>query len=291
MKGLKFKTAMFGGACTIFFSGAAQALDVTYIPRLEVGMESYELKVDGVFKVGASGSVLSSSAIEYDDTVPVASGGITIVADQFYIDFSGQKSFEGDDDWSRSLLDTSSPIAFADVRGSMDFDRYEYAIAFGYLVAENLSVFFGYRESKSDSEFSSVITAPQFGDIGTAKVDMDFEEEGFFVGASYGWHVNNSTFNGVLSGSVAFASLDGDLKQKSVATTGLIDVDGVPDDSSKGDTLGVKLGLTWKGITQVDKLTYTVGVNGYKYEFDADGDDPDITETVVNFKLGLAYVF
>ncbi len=291
MKQLKLESAMLAGACAVLFSGAAQALDVTYIPRLEVGMESYELKVDGVFKVGASGSVLSSSAIEFDDTVPIFSGGITIVADRFYIDFSGQESFEGDDDWSRILSDTGGPVALSEVNGSVDFDRYEYAVALGYLVTDSLSVFLGYRESKSDVEFFSVISIPQFGDVGTAKVGMDFEEDGFFVGASYGWHVNNSTFNGVLSGSVAFASLDGDLKQNSVMTTGPFGPDAVPDDSSKGDTLGVKLGLTWKGITQVDKLTYTVGVNGYKYEFDADADDPDITETVVNFKLGLAYVF
>ena len=286
----QFNSVIFA-ACISSFSSAALALDVSYIPRFEFGVENYELNIDGVFKVDNSGSIKSSSAMEFDDVMPVVSGGITIVANRFYVDFSGQKSFQGSDDWSREFLDTSSPIPFVNANGFVDFDRYEYAIAFGYLVTENLSVFLGFRESKSTVDFSSVISVPNFGIAGTASIDMDFEEDGFFFGTSYGWHINNVAFKGVLSGSVAFASLDGDLEQKSVMTNGLVDPDGVPDDSSKGDTLGVKLGLTWKGITHVDKLTYSVGVNGYKYEFDADNDDPDITETVVNFKLGLAYVF
>jgi len=53
----------------------------------------------------------------------------------------------------------------------------------------------------------------------------------------------------------------------------------------------MKVGLTWIGATGVEQVSSTLGVEGYKYEFDADGDDPDTTETVINMKVGLAYTF
>ncbi len=60
----------------------------------------------------------------------------------------------------------------------------------------------------------------------------------------------------------------------------------------KGDALGLTLGLTWRGVTPVDGLNYSVGVSGYKYEFDADEKGTaDIDEFAVLFKAGVAYAF
>jgi hypothetical protein len=53
----------------------------------------------------------------------------------------------------------------------------------------------------------------------------------------------------------------------------------------------MKVGITWIGVTPVAQLAYSLGVDGYKYDFDANGDDPDITETVIYLMVGLAYTY
>ena len=52
--------------------------------------------------------------------------------------------------------------------------------------------------------------------------------------------------------------------------------------------LALKLDSLGFGLTSVEGMTYSIGIDGYRYDFDAEGDNPNINETVVNLKLGLA---
>jgi hypothetical protein len=59
-----------------------------------------------------------------------------------------------------------------------------------------------------------------------------------------------------------------------------------------GDSLGLTLGIAWRGQTAVGGLSYNIGVHGYRYEFDSqDNGQSDINETAVVYKFGVAYVF
>ena len=290
---MKFTRLLYIMVITVMvipFPRVSHALDLTFRPRLESGMEYYKFKIDNVFRITGQGSSVSASQVEMEDWMPIISGGFTVVANRFYVDLSGLKAFNGEDDIKRNSS-TSFPggTAIGKVKGDGDFDRWEYSLSLGYLVTDNLSVFAGYRESKTDLKFNSSVSTQEGDFLGTTKIKSDFEQDGPFIGASYGWHINKSVFKGVLSGSIAFAALDGDFKINSVS--GDFTKDQLPDDSSSGDTTGMKVGFAWTGATPVERLNYTLGVDGYKYEFDANGDDPDVNETVINLKVGLAYTF
>jgi hypothetical protein len=56
--------------------------------------------------------------------------------------------------------------------------------------------------------------------------------------------------------------------------------------------LGFTLSLGWHGVTPLEHLTYSVGVGGYRYQFDL--DEPgysNIGESSVVCKVGLSYSF
>jgi hypothetical protein len=63
------------------------------------------------------------------------------------------------------------------------------------------------------------------------------------------------------------------------------------------DTVGWTLGITWRGLTPIKNITYSLGLNGYQYRFDADNSSnvnetlPNVTETEVNLRAGVVYSF
>ncbi|MEE9412108.1 MAG: hypothetical protein V3V22_03545 [Methylococcales bacterium] len=62
------------------------------------------------------------------------------------------------------------------------------------------------------------------------------------------------------------------------------------DGNSKGDSIGFSFGVTWRGLTPVEGLTYSVGASGYRYEFDSN-NAADFNETQARVDFGLAYAF
>ena len=60
---------------------------------------------------------------------------------------------------------------------------------------------------------------------------------------------------------------------------------------TKGDALGLKVSLSWHGVTPWKGLSYVLGISAYRYEFDADGKSSNMNETATNLKMGLSYVF
>ncbi|MCP5019872.1 MAG: hypothetical protein GY938_31995, partial [Ketobacter sp.] len=137
--------------------------------------------------------------------------------------------------------------------------------------------------------------------------NYDFEYDGPFIGAVYQWDANMAFFKGTLTANIAAAFLDGEVsvdKQVASITINKFNGDSVPPVTaeppggfsnvfiSDGDTLGLTFGMSWRGVTPVDGLNYSVGVSGYKYEFDADKKrNADIDEFAVLLKAGISYAF
>jgi hypothetical protein len=141
-------------------------------------------------------------------------------------------------------------------------------------------------------------------ETGTTSRDIDrgFEYDGPFIGAVYGVPITKGFLDGVFAFNLAVAFLDGEVTetQQNFSVN-----DGPPSDAQtkaviKGDSTGLTLGGSWNGATPIEGLSYTLGVDAYKYDFSGDkielqGQtvpvDTSFDETVINLRVGAAYIF
>jgi hypothetical protein len=119
------------------------------------------------------------------------------------------------------------------------------------------------------------------------------------VGANYTWGVKAGSVDGLLAGNIGLAFLNGNVSQSGIVSLRTLDgrVQSVDLDTLNqgtnigdlnGDTVGLSLGLTWRGFTPVQGLTYSVGLTGYRYDFNSD-QAPDFSESALRFDVGLTY--
>ena len=248
-------------AYLVFAPTTASALDLSVQPRVNTGAMYYELDVEDTFAV--------------DDTLPFVGGGATAFIDRFYVDLYAQGAFSGNDDL-QEVQGRPQPPGL-----TIDWDRAEYSAAVGYSITDNWSVFAGYRRSDMEFDFSDTNTT-----------FFDYENDGPFVGATYGLPITvNKWLDGTLAVNLAVARFDGEIT--SPGAGGL---------NVTGDTVGVTSGVVWIGNLLeasgsgpfANGLNYTVGVDGYSYNFDQDnfqGEADEISETVVRGSVGLSVPF
>jgi hypothetical protein len=291
-------------------------------PRLEGGLMYYEYEQDAtlnITNVDSANLSLGDSKFKFKDTLPVVLGGVTFFIDRFFIELNAQKAFTGSDSDSQSssfsFIDNAGVTnsELRDTRLDADFDRTEYAISVGYAINERIAVFAGYKRAKT--EFDNVKGSGNFKrrflsssqlpvlEEGSIESDgnFDFEYDGPFVGVTYGLDVNKDFLKGVLSFGFVAAFLNSEFERERKGK--IIYDDGFErtfedDLNSKGETLGETLGLKWQGlimqhlIKQNDNIGYSINVNAYQYNFEADdSDDPGIKETAINFRVGIGYAF
>ncbi len=216
----------------------------------------------------------------------------------------------------------------------VDIDRTEWSISAGYAVTDSLSAYAGYKQANTNFKqsgkqgtftqqttvsaqaFNPATGAPlQIGgtnisegstsvQTGTTSRDIEreFEYDGPFIGAVYGVPISKGFLDGVFAFNLAVAFLDGQVTetQKNFSVN-----DGPPSDVQtkaviKGDSTGLTLGGSWTGSTPIEGLSYTLGVDAYKYDFSGDkvelqGQtlpvDTSFDETVVNLRVGATYIF
>lgn len=227
----------------------------------------------------------------------------------------------------------------SDVEGQSSFgvelDRTEWNISGGYSLTDHLAVYAGYKQADTNFDFAGfggtfdvftvttvapnppfpgvppiVTVTPQSGTF-TQDQETDFEQDGPFVGATFGLPLNAWIFDGLLAFNAAVAFLNGDITQRttnSIQTVGGVSSPLVPNSTAtvEGDTIGISLGLSWRGVTPIQGFSYLVSIDGQKYDFDGDPartrfDDgrPEIvgTEGVefdefsISFRAGFAYAF
>lgn len=304
---------LVGGAAAATLSSMAGAADwqLSFQPRLDVGVSYYNLDFGSTSQLFPAGSSVSTGKLSFSDAIPTVGAGITAFADRWFFDVSGQWMFDGSaDDGNTVISSTSVGRAVANVSyDTDDVSRKEYAIALGYAFADNVAVYAGYKWARTnlDDLYGSGPLGLQLADGSLARgtfstsADYEFEYDGPFIGTTVGWAISQGAFEGRLALNAAVAFLNGTLTASSDSASARLDNGleiplgpGSPSEvfDSSGDSVGILIGVSWVGQTNVDGLTYSVGVNGYKYDFSADDQGKaDINEAVVQFKVGLSYLF
>ena len=300
------------------------AIDFAIQPRLEIGAMYYEYEQEDRAEIRATGNPVdglpnstvtttAQNGLNFKDTLPFISGGITLFVDKFFVDLSAQYADNGSDNAdNRSSQVSTQNGQFSDnalqfASNNADFDRTDFSISVGYAITKNFAVYAGYKSAETDFKIkrngvlrtdrcsvnnTCVSTTGTF----TANTNLKFELDGPFVGGTYGWELGKGALSGTLAGNFAVAFLDADTKE---TTTNIIltpvtpsgNRSQLPNQSAKisGDTVGLSLGALWYGSTPINSLSYVVGVDGYNYSFS--GDTADFEETIVRFKVGAAYAF
>jgi len=272
--------------CTVILTAAfcagpptASAFDsekLLFIPRASVGVSDYSFEESS--RPGALGGE-DFPALDFNVTFTMLGAGATLFYDRFYLD----GYYQGSTDESDTFEHTFDLPGFGVLpyREKFTGDRTDYSVALGVKVLDDKgAVFVGYKGGTSQAD-------------GTNGTKLKFEEDGFFVGANYGWTLFDK---GVLSINVAVARMDGELTQipGGIFATAPWDLTLKAD----GDTTGFSGGIAWNSSI-TEKLTYSISANATSYTFDnlknkVDTGIPppkEAKEEFVTFLLSIGYVF
>lgn len=304
---------------------SVSALDLRFQPRFKTGIQYYEYEQQPFTTTPArdpQGNFPNMGGnLKFRDWLPFVSGGATFFVDRFFVDFDFQHSFDGQDesnfvnqnfiaDFPRDEMGNpigSGTVLDGNTTQNADFDRSEWAVSVGFEIIENLAIFGGYKKAKTDFnsrlrgdtngrvlDFSgnlTPITVP-FGAF-TGTLEQKFEYDGPFAGATYNWRVDQGLLNGVLSFNFAVALMDGNVDLKFGGGASFLESLGESGGGGSftgldGDTVGFSFGAAWKGFTPIDGLVYSMGVSGYRYQFNSN-DTADFSETQIRIDFSLAY--
>ncbi len=225
------------------------AMELTLQPRIEGGMLYYKYESEPIATstvvTDATGATRTDIAFgqdgfKFSSVMPTLGGGLTLFSKRFFVDFSAQKAFNGDDEDTITTSISSPESSSTSVRNSFnrntlgynaDFDRTEYGISAGYQITDQLIVFAGYKWADTDFNLEGSGQFSHTGDVeiqeappiiavqptvieGTVKgkVNYKFEHDGPFVGAAHNWNIKKGFLNGSVSTTLAFAFLDGEVK-------------------------------------------------------------------------------
>jgi len=286
----------------LFFSQSLSAASPDAAFRLQTGFIDYAFEQKAFTTLNESNLASSSlSKLKLEDTLPFIGTGFTFFVSDFYLDLYLQQSFSGSD--SVVLTgNTVTPVGggnfdYEPFRRPIDadWDRTEMSLTAGYSVTKNFKLFAGYRTSETNVEQEGTSTNLDDSTTQSFTDDIDYSQEGFFLGGSYAWSVNSDAtsnwLKGALSMNAGLAFVDGEIKEK-------FRFAGSNTNTSKreGDTLGLVLGIAWNGYLgkMLDNdLFYTAGLNGYQYDFEADNpeQDADFSEQVMQLTVGLSMPF
>jgi len=301
---------------------AGSALDLTFKPRIEVGVMDYSFKRDAINIDSKGLGVLSESGYELSSTMPLLGIGGTVFMDTFFMDVYLQKAFSGSDKAINSLYHEDAST-LDEKRINSEFDREEYSLSVGYAPGKHWAWFAGYRKSKTNFTNPTSRNNQSFDTQGEPDLAIrsnitdriDFKQDGFFLGGVYAFSFGEQS---TLSLNLALAQLDGKYDSRGNGGKAWFSwpdghesfrQDTRPQSLNfKGDTTGLNIGVTWNR-QMGDNLGFSLGVNGYSYDFDgesrqtsfsaaADGSDVKdievdrtLSETVLRISAGLSYGF
>lgn len=302
----------------------AIALDISWQPRFNTGAMYYKYKQNASVEsdVALTEPGISVSELTLNDTLPYVGGGISLFMNRFFVDLDIRYAFNG-----QAQSDVRASVPVDDIGGALsqpstvvnsagkldiDFDRTELAVSLGYQASEHFFVYAGYKQAEAAFDIDvrgeqvalqpNALVDPRLTGSFVARSDYKLNYNGPFLGAAFRQVVETKYLKGVVLGNTALAFLNGDtsLKVNNYTLTNLngaqipLEVFGVGVTPLGGDrdgsTVGISLGLVWTGSTPVRDLTYSVGVNGYRYDFDSK-EAQDFVESVVRFDVALAYLF
>lgn len=283
----------------LFFHGLAHAASSGAAVRVQTGYIAYAFEQKAFTTLDeATLASLSLSKQQLEDTLPFLGIGATLFFGDFYFDLYGQSSFSGSD--SSVLLgntiepDGGGSFNYVPFRRPIDsdWDRTEYSLTVGYAVTRQFKLFTGFRGSETSFDLTGTSTNLQNDFTLPFTVDIDYSQNGFFVGGNYAWSINEnkpeSWLRGAISINAGLTFVDGEIDEK-FAFEGFDPV----NSKREGDTLGLVVGIAWNGYLGkmfANDFYYTAGVNSYRYDFEADNPsvDADFSERVLQFTLGLS---
>lgn len=293
------------------------AVEFQFYPRVETGITNYSIKYSAQSETILSvpgqspGYNQTREKSEHRDDLTYIGGGATLFINRFYIDLSGKYAYDGSDSATstnssyRGDEDNFTLFVSTEYQRQSQFDHSDKAFAVGYTFSRNFSVFAGYKWSDTDFKYTANGTIyTNFTDLpwissSLAHVvnDTRLKYEGPFVGATQGWEIDTLRYiKGVVSVKVGLAFLNStytNVRNARLQDTMTDEVTSwVDHEGTKGNTWGFTLGFGWNGNTPINNLTYSLKIGGYRYNFE--NDDPtlgDISETVLNYNIGISYAF
>jgi len=243
-----FRTLSVAVVALIPVSSGADSSDggLAVVPKLGISYKNVALEASGGRKTFSPNFV----------TLDV---GLTMAYKAVYLSLGYDTSIKDDIEHNTTPSGSGTPddsIFYA--------SRDDAAATLGYNVWRGLSIFGGYKYGKFD--------ATLFADVVSSKptnATVAFVTRGPFLGVGYSFRFAGK---GSLDLSVAYASMDGELKQSTAS--GAISV--------KGDATGFSYGVAWSGALS-DSAGYAVGLKATRYSFDGDpppgtNEDPDTDE-------------
>jgi hypothetical protein len=272
---------------------ASSALELQ--SRFQAGVMDYQFTMKPI--AYTDGDRFSGYTLE--SILPFVGGGITVFENRFFFDLYLQKAFSGSDETS-SFFERGSGSSTSNEKINADFERDELSLSVGYAVGNQGALFLGYRRSTTNfiDTFTEITTSSSSSSTESGTRDIDFKQSGYFLGGAYAFPINEQA---VITLNAALAFLDGEygVRRHSIEVSSVNDSEETEDYSDKydGDTIGLNLGVTWKG-RMFESVDYTLGLDGYSYDFDLENRDefesietPKISENVMRLSAGLSYQF
>jgi len=300
----------------IAFALSASA-QVLYQPRINIGIQNYELSVESNSENVIGSRILASETFgdsnteggSISDTILVAGVGVSALYKSYFVDFYVQESFGGDYSDADSFTigdDVQLPddLVNSTVISGGDLDRQDIAFSVGRAFDSGFALSAGYKLGVSQFSQSAIFGSVPFN------TDYEFETNGPFVGLSYGFGLAGGTF-GL---NVAIAELSAEYKFANSFFERPVDPIEDLTGSIDGDATGVTVGLSWRApfpYGDIDGLSYAISLDTYDYEIDLEGQsvrlDPTqantfstrtsadlsstFNESASNLKLSLQYLF
>jgi hypothetical protein len=225
------------------------ANDISFTPRASISVASYKFtqseRPGALAPSGINGDDFPK--VQFDVTFKILGIGGTFFKNGYYLDLSLQKSMEEEDTFT--MDDPALPGgSFSE---TFKGDRKDTAITFGKKILDNRAgIYVGYKNGESQAS-------------GNQGQDLSFKEKGFFIGANYAWPISDK---GVISANIAFADLEGDLKED--VTNPAFSTLPVPLDlDATSDAQGLSYGVSWSSRIN-ENLSYSLGLDSKSYTFD-----------------------
>ncbi|HVK99420.1 MAG TPA: hypothetical protein VM553_06375, partial [Dongiaceae bacterium] len=217
--------------------------------------------------------------------------------DQFYLAAKVEANLATDDVYS-DIPFTSNLPSGEKTSLTNEVERNDYSLTLGYKPTEDLALFGGYMSGETELTPETVScadvndcpnTASIMASDGFGTYRQTYEEQGFFLGASYGWTLGPGRING----SLAYAMMDGEYSDN------YHDAVGAREFKFEGDSNGVSAALTWTAPL-TESLMYFVDGRYQQYEMDADdksgvavfaGSSVQTVERILGATAGVQMVF
>lgn len=258
--------------CLILGSTPVYSNDINFTPRASLSFAQYNFAQSERPNALAPNPLNNSDfpEVTFEVTFKMLGIGGTFSKNGYYLDLFAQNSSEEEDTFDFPAASFSETF-----KG----DRSDTSITFGKKILDNRgAIYIGYKAGESSAD-------------GNNGQSLTFKEDGLFIGTNYAWRVSD----GAISINIAYADLEGKLKEEVTANFGALNVP--LDTDATSDAQGVSYGISYSG--NISKhLNYSIGIDSQKYTFENIKDsNPNaivsdkFTEEFLNTKFSIFYSF